>query len=247
MLSRRTKKLIETVSNAVVFYNGEMVNNIGVGFYSQSEIDFAEKLNKEDKGYMSYGHYTVLVGNAYDGNRMTILLDQSGLDPIRVWVSYELGWFKEKKAIGLVMGYPVIGEIFIHRLYPLFTTNMTEYIQYVRELSDGKTGKFTVNHLVLDKDKYVMTSAYLNSNYTEYITQSANILHGRFCRHNNLMGIPVKAKWVLQIEKEGIDLMPLEYTPSDVRSRIEALASKDGMDIVRMSNVIEEQLRRIAL
>lgn len=247
MLSRRTKKLIETISNAVVFYNGEMVNDTGVDFYSQSEIDFAERLNKEGKGYMSYGHYTVLVGNAYDGDRMVILLDQSGLDLIRTWVSYGLGWFKEKATIGLVMGYPVIGEIFIHRLYPLFTTNMTEYIQYVHDLSDGKTGKFTVNHLVLDKDKYVLTSAYLNSNYTEYITQSANILHGRFCRYNKLMDIPVKAKWVLQIEKEGIDLMPLAYTPSDVRGRIETLASKDNMDIVRMSNVIEKQLRRIAL
>ena len=247
MLSRRTKKLIETVSNAVVFYNGEMVNDTGVDFYSQKDIDFAEKLNQEGKGYMSYGHYTVLVGNAYEGNRMKILLDQYGLDPVRIWVSYGSDWFKEKKAIGLVMGYPVIGEIFIHRLYPLFTTNMTEYIQYVQGLLDNKTGKFIVNHLVLNKDKYVMTSAYFNSNYTEYITQSANILHGKFCRYNNLTDIPVKAKWVLQIEKEGIDLMPIEYTPSVVRSRIEALASQDNMDIIRMSNVIEKQLRRIAL
>lgn len=247
MTGRRTKILEEFISNAVVFYNGVIVNNVGTGFYSQSELNMAEDLNKTDKGYLNFGHYTVLVGGIRDGNRMVILLDQSGLDMLSVYKSYGTGSLKNSKEIGLVMGYPVIGEVFIHRLFPLFTTNMTEYIQYVHDLSDGKTGKFTVNHLVLDKDKYVLTSAYLNSNYTEYITQSANILHGRFCRYNKLMDIPVRAKWVLQIEKEGIDLMPLEYTPSDVRRRIETLASKDNMDIIRMSNVIEKQLRRIAL
>lgn len=247
MTGRRTKILEEFTSNAVVFYNGVMVNNVGTGFYSQNELNMAEALNKTDKGYLNFGHYTVLVGGIRDGNRMVILLDQSGLDMLSVYKSYGTGSLKNSKEIGLVMGYPVIGEVFIHRLFPLFTTNMTEYIRYMKSLANDSTGKIVVNHLVLDKDKYVDTSAYFNSHYTELIPQSANIHHGRFCKCYHLTDIPVKAKWINQIEKESIEDVPMVYTEEDVINRVYSLAKRDGVDLIRMSNVIEEQIRRNTL